>query len=396
LLALKRNNIAWTLVNSHNQRAIDQGLQAFCTVTFHFYESIDLMNSALKAEVGFSPAPPLPRGRTNVAAVQLINDWVQGKLATLLPPPTYLLEREEAARRIQGVLTSSHLFSACKVRLFGSSRNGFGSEGSDLDMCLLLGDVSRLSAADQQLRIETMGQLLGDAGMEDVQVRSTARIPLVLFRDPRTGLDCDLSFQNPLAVSNTDLLLAYSCIDERVRCMAYIIKKWSKRRHLNSPGDGTLSSYGFILCLIHYLQNLDVPVLPNLQLLPSDWSGEVLLGKHAQQQFEYQLCVADNTPCNTYFLRPDERQFKMLQDSARLNKQSLAELLSGFFEYFAWKFDYRHDIVSIRFNRTVVHPLKGHAKLIKAEEDCWQLHERLRYSTTCVYCVGEMTCCPRG
>jgi terminal uridylyltransferase len=60
--------------------------------------------------------------------------------------------------------------------------------------------------------------------------------------------------QNHLAVANTRLLRAYGSIDARVRTLVFLIKYWAKRRHLNSPSDGTLSSYGFIICLIHFLQ----------------------------------------------------------------------------------------------------------------------------------------------
>lgn len=67
-------------------------------------------------------------------------------------------------------------------------------------------------------------------------------------------MDCDISLQNHLAVANTRLLRAYGSIDSRVRTLVFLIKYWAKRRHLNSPSDGTLSSYGFIICLIHFLQ----------------------------------------------------------------------------------------------------------------------------------------------
>ena len=69
-----------------------------------------------------------------------------------------------------------------------------------------------------------------------------------------SALDCDISLQNKLAVANTALLRAYGGIDPRVRELVFLVKHWAKRRHLNSPSDGTLSSYGFILCLIHFLQ----------------------------------------------------------------------------------------------------------------------------------------------
>ena len=93
----------------------------------------------------------------------------------------------------------------------------------------------------------------------------------VMFLDPQTGLDCDISFYNPLALCNTALLRTYSLVDQRLREVAYVIKKWAKNRHINSPLDGTLSSYGYVLLIIYFFQTRNPPILPNLQRLPPSW-----------------------------------------------------------------------------------------------------------------------------
>lgn len=60
---------------------------------------------------------------------------------------------------------------------------------------------------------------------------------------------------------------AYSEADPRVKDLAYIIKRWAKRRWMNNASEGTLSSYGYVLCLVHFLQTRDPPVVPNLQVM---------------------------------------------------------------------------------------------------------------------------------
>jgi hypothetical protein len=46
---------------------------------------------------------------------------------------------------------------------------------------------------------------------------------LVLYtQDPSSGMDCDISVMNPLAVRNTELLRAYSQADPRVRKVSAI------------------------------------------------------------------------------------------------------------------------------------------------------------------------------
>ena len=93
-------------------------------------------------------------------------------------------------------------------------------------------------------------------GMRDIDtVRITARIPIIQFVDEKTGIECDVCVNNPLALRNTRLMRSYSLADIRVREVAYMIKKWSKRRDINDPARSTLSSYGYILTVINSLQH---------------------------------------------------------------------------------------------------------------------------------------------
>ena len=88
-----------------------------------------------------------------------------------------------------------------------------------------------------------------------MNARTTSRIPICLFVDVASKLECDVSVENPLAARNTALLHTYAAYcDPRLRPLAYAIKRWARARRLNSPGDGTLSSYGYLLLLIHFLQ----------------------------------------------------------------------------------------------------------------------------------------------
>jgi terminal uridylyltransferase len=129
--------------------------------------------------------------------------------------------------------------------------------------------------------------------MADVNSRATARIPIVMFEDSASQVECDISVHNELAARNTQLLRTCSMvtkfppsvisprttesffilllpsqlllaftdkvaarnqIDPRVRWLAYTLKRWVKARHLNDPSDGTLSSYGLVLLLFSFLQ----------------------------------------------------------------------------------------------------------------------------------------------
>ena len=111
------------------------------------------------------------------------------------------------------------------------------------------------------------------------------------------------------------------------------MKWWTKKRHINSPYRGTLSSYGYVLMVIHYLTNIvEPPVLPNLQLFkpPANVRPEHVKAEDAGKEY------------NIWF----ERKVSELAPSK--NVDSLGELLRGFFEYYAFRFQWGHTAIAIR------------------------------------------------
>jgi Cid1 family poly A polymerase len=160
------------------------------------------------------------------------------------------------------------------------------------------------------------------------------------------GIQCDVNFSNHIALHNTQLLRCYTICDDRVRDMGLFVKTWAKRRKINSPYHGTLSSYGYVLMVLHYLVNVaDPPVLPNLQLAYQDPPPH--LAKDELMNFE---------GCDVRFLR-DEKQLDHDRRHGKItrNNHSLGTLLRGFFEYYSSQgprrnpqFNWMHDVLSLR------------------------------------------------
>ena len=190
--------------------------------------------------------------------------------------------------------------------------------------------------------------------------------------------------------------------------------------------NGTLSSYGWILMVIHFLQTRPIPLVPNLQKLAPDWQGQganrmgqgtgsgvggvggggvgvggleeklatssrfrsqsittgtsCTSGRHYGQGFHARF-ICHNTrhmPCDTYFYTPTHYPMQhafpdqpiFLQNYAENNKENVAELMMEFFRYYAWNFDYKKSCISVREGRAV-------PKLLKAETDAWPVNDRL-------------------
>jgi DNA polymerase sigma len=167
------------------------------------------------------------------------------------------------------------------------------------------------------------------------------------------GVQCDINFSAHLAVQNTLLLRCYSHCDPRVRPLVLFVKHWAKVRRINTPYRGTLGSYGYSLMMLHYLVNIAQPfVCPNLQQLARPPDPNLT----PQQVEETVRCKGRDVQ----FWR-DEAEIMHLARSNVLtqNRETVGQLLRGFFEYYAKggspmstlpcrSFDWGRDVISLR------------------------------------------------
>ncbi|KAF7978158.1 hypothetical protein HWV62_1336 [Athelia sp. TMB] len=263
----------------------------------------------------------------------------------LLPTAEEMAVKEDVRKLLERLIRTIEPDS--RLLSFGSTANGFSLRNSDMDLCCLIDSDERLAAADL---VTMLGDLLERETKFHVKPLPHARIPIVkLSLDPSPGLPlgiaCDIGFENRLALENTRLLMCYAMVDPtRVRTMVLFLKVWSKRRKINSPYQGTLSSYGYVLLVIYFLVHVkNPPVLPNLQQMPPlrpISKEETHVGGH-----------------NTWFFDDIELLRQRWQSA---NTESVAELLIEFFRYYSRDFSYNTGVASIR------------AGLLKKESKGWQ------------------------
>ncbi|KAG9228574.1 caffeine-induced death protein-like protein [Amylocarpus encephaloides] len=172
------------------------------------------------------------------------------------------------------------------------------------------------------------------------------------FPKSNIGIQCDINFSAHLALHNTLLLRCYSLCDPRVKTMILFIKHWAKTRGINTPYRGSLSSYGYVLMVIHYLVNITQPfVCPNLQEVNKDPPSHLSPAE-----------IAARTTCNGCDVRfwRNEAEIKDLADRKMLNHNhdSIGFLIRGFYEYYAQigqlstvktrGFDWSREVLSLR------------------------------------------------
>lgn len=218
------------------------------------------------------------------------------------------------------------------------------SEGRHLDGALIM-------TPDTWDLVAKIRQLQDPARMSPNQPRDRYRDKLE-FPKTDIGVQCDINFSAHLALHNTHLLRCYSLTDPRVRPLVLFVKHWAKVRGINTPYRGTLSSYGYVLMVLHYLTNVARPyVCPNLQLMAPPVPPNL-----SQHQIESTVNCKGR---DVRFWR-DEEQIKSAVQRRELssNVDSVGYLLRGFFEYYAQNnlmstyqtrgFDWGRDVLSIR------------------------------------------------
>jgi len=240
-------------------------------------------------------------------------------------------ERHRTAKRIQLTIRgiSRKLGVEGEVKMFGSWANGLKTGSSDLDIVF----VCQISPDTTVPVLGRFSAMVADLGFENVTKIFQANVPLVKFTDTKSQMEVDFCINNVLGVRNSLLLWTYCEVDLRVGKLGRLVKNWAKRHELVGTADGCLNSYAYMLLVIHFLQTCNPPVLPNLQALATK---SVRIADHKWGTEDYW-------------------ETKFVEDVASLpptqNKQSLGELLLGFFNFFSHVFDWRAHAVCMRLNQ---------------------------------------------
>jgi DNA polymerase sigma len=234
--------------------------------------------------------------------------------------------RKQCVKRLTRM--ASQIGPKWRVRPFGSSSSGFGTRFSDLDVsCHHHGssDVDNKSVLEvQQILMPLLHQ---DTDFEILEEINNARVPIVKMRykqSPDQYLDVDLSFLNAEPFRNTQLMQAYAKLQRKVYKLVILVKLWAKGECVVGADSGHLSSYALILMVLYYLQVDDHIQMPCLPVDSFDGSAS----------------------------SPD---FPEISWSCPM---PLSTLLYGFFNFYASKYAWGQEIVSVRMGKrlNVDHP----------------------------------------
>ncbi|XP_060804190.1 poly(A) RNA polymerase, mitochondrial-like [Amyelois transitella] len=256
--------------------------------------------------------------------------------------------RYMVARQLEVVFNS--LYSNIVVLPFGSSVNGFGRIGCDLDLVLtnelteeMLDPGKRLVYQEKkcssgvrpwQRHLELVAELLElrVAGAARVQRILHARVPIVKCAHELAGLDCDLCYGNLSGVHMSCLLRALGALDARARPLALAVRRWAAAARLTAPTPGRcVTNFPLTLMVLFFLQQRPGggAVLPPVSALISRAGKEDI------------RIAEDNVNCT--FLRDMN---KLPPECYGQSQADLGTLLLQFFEFYA-QFDFSEKAISV-------------------------------------------------
>ncbi|EDO43972.1 predicted protein, partial [Nematostella vectensis] len=263
--------------------------------------------------------------------------------------------RQEVLRNLEDYIRE--VYPAACLYLFGSSVNGFGFKESDLDICMTLDGKTKDDVDPIKVIHDLSKKLKQHSDIRNVLAITTAKVPIVKFYIRSVKREGDISLYNTLALENSRMLRTYADLDVRVRQLGFTLKIFAKVCDIGDASKGSLSSYAYILMLLHYLQTCQPPVIPILQELHN--------GQCPNNMIEGWNCWYYNDLPNL----PKVWKSK--------NRESVGLLWLGFLRYYTETFDWEHDVVCCRRSKRLTKFEKMWTKHEFAIEDPFNLSHNL-------------------
>ena len=171
-------------------------------------------------------------------------------------------------------------------------------------------------------------------GKNSLHMIPSRRVPVLRYKDKETDLQVDLIANQYMGIINSSLVNMYARYDQRFHILGFYLKSWAKQVGIQGGPRGYLTSYALNLMLIAYLQSVvEPPVLPNLQ--KKGPKGKLILTEYPFVDMTGESIIR--------LVETDVYYNKDLLDIYRgsgkkLNLDTLAELMTGFFNFYAWDF----------------------------------------------------------
>lgn len=196
----------------------------------------------------------------------------------------------------------------CTAIPFGSITTGLGIKTSDADCFMNIPHQHRHGNTNFVQKAKKILQQYPEI-FTDILSIPRANTPIVKFFHKPTSINCDLTFKTALGAQNSKLIAFLLHADPRLLPMAVLIKYWAQVQGFS--GSGKLTNYALTMMVIFYVQQTSVSILPSVEWLQRNQANDVIVDFW-----------------NTGFIN----KIEYLTPTG--NKQTISELLGGFFEFY--------------------------------------------------------------
>ncbi|EAR89990.2 nucleotidyltransferase domain protein, partial (macronuclear) [Tetrahymena thermophila SB210] len=139
-----------------------------------------------------------------------------------------------------------------KAYLFGSFLQGTClKKESDIDLIIIF-ENNQLSYRDTLLFIqETIKNKLNDQYIITQEVSFAFNVPIISIQHVKTGYKIDITYENRLAILNSQLFNVYLNIDFKIKVLSVLFKIWAVKQNIKKTD--FLTSYALLNMVIYFL-----------------------------------------------------------------------------------------------------------------------------------------------
>lgn len=193
------------------------------------------------------------------------------------PTDFELRVRAELVRRLQDKVQRQ--WRDADILPFGSFMSGLCLPTADMDLVFCSKDFQRggwPKYATKKFLYQFRNFLAHNRiALDEIDVISRAKVPIIKYIDRETGIRVDISFENLSGVQAIDTFLRWKREYPAMPILAMLVKHYLAMRGLNEPVNGGLGGFSVIALVVSLLQLM--PQSQSRNMVPEHHLGEVLM-----------------------------------------------------------------------------------------------------------------------
>lgn len=184
---------------------------------------------------------------------QEIADWLTMEMKDFVnyisPRGDEIVQRNTIVNRLKREI--NRYWPHAQAHVFGSCATDLYLPGSDIDMVV----ISKTGDLDQRLRLYQLSSFLRTNKLaKNIEVIAKAKVPIIKFNDPESGIPVDISFEKSNGLDAARKIRKWLASTPGLRELVLVVKQFLRSRKLNNVHVGGLGGYSTIVLCYHFLK----------------------------------------------------------------------------------------------------------------------------------------------